>query len=104
MKRAMNRWILYPATLLLVGTAALAQQAAPPAASPDQKNGTGVVPPGVKLVPGMPAAGAARPFNFPQAATKTLANGLRVFVVTDHSEPAVAVRLVTLSAGTTKDP
>ncbi len=48
----------------------------------------------------------ARPtrFNFPQAATKTLANGLRVFVVTDHSEPAVAARLVMLSAGTIKDP
>ena len=52
----------------------------------------------------MPASGAPTHFHFPQAATKTLANGLRVFVVTDHSEPAVAAQLVTLSAGSTKDP
>ncbi len=32
----------------------------------------------------MPAAGAPKAFHFPQAATKTLPNGLRVFVVTDH--------------------
>ncbi len=108
MKRAINRWILLPAALLFVGTTALAQQNPPQASSPsapaDQKNGTGVVPPGVKLVPGMPAAGTSKPFNFPDAATKTLANGLRVFVVTDHSEPAVAARLVVMSAGTIKDP
>ncbi len=108
MKRAIKRWISLQAALLLVGTAAFAQQppqqAAPPSAPQDQKNGTGVVPPGVKLVPEMPAPGAPTHFNFPDTATKTLANGLRVFVVTDHSEPAVAVRLVTLSAGTIKDP
>jgi zinc protease len=108
MKRAIKRWILLPAALVLAGSGALAQQPAPQpsaaAAPADQKNGTGVVPPGVKLVPDMPGAGAPTHFHFPQAATKTLANGLRVFVVTDHSEPAVAARLVTLSAGTTKDP
>ena len=54
--------------------------------------------------PKMPAAGAPKTFHFPQAATKTLPNGLRVFVVTDHSEPAVAARLVILSAGSIKDP
>jgi zinc protease len=108
MKRAIKRWILFPAAFLFVGTAALAQQppqqASPPSVPQDQQNGTGVVPPGVKLVPTMPAPGAPTHFRFPQAATKTLANGLRVFVVTDHSEPAVAVRLVTLSAGSVKDP
>ncbi len=108
MKRTVNRWILLPAIFTFVATAALAQQPAqppsPPSAPQDQKNGTGVVPPGVKLLPGMPAPGAPTHFQFPQAATKTLANGLRVFVVTDHSEPAVAVRLVTLSAGSIKDP
>ena len=58
------------------------------AAAPEQqKNGTGVVPPGVKLAPEMPAPGAPKAFHFPQAATKTLPNGLRVFVVSDH-EPA----------------
>jgi len=52
----------------------------------------------------MPAPGAPRTFEFPKAATKTLPNGLRVFVVTDHREPAVAVRLVILSAGSIQDP
>jgi zinc protease len=108
MKRAIRRWTFFSAAMMLVGTAAFAQQTAPAtqpaAAAQDQKNGTGVVPPGVKLSPEMPASGAPTQFHFPQAATKTLANGLRVFVVTDHSEPAVAARLVTMSAGSTKDP
>jgi zinc protease len=105
MRHSMNRWFLFPAAIMLAATATLAQQTQqPPAASPDQKNGTGIVPPGVKLAPTMPAPGAPTQFKFPSAATKTLANGLRVFVVTDHSEPAVAVRMVTLSAGSTQDP
>jgi len=105
MRHPMNRWFLFPAAILLAATATLAQQTQqPPAASPDQKNGTGMVPAGVKLVPATPAPGAPTQFKFPSAATKTLANGLRVFVVTDHSEPAVAVRMVTLSAGSTQDP
>jgi zinc protease len=117
MRRGIKRWIFLLAAITLTGAAAPArqsaqeQQAAPaPAAAPskeaqaDQKNGTGVVPPGVKLVPEMPAPGAPKKFQFPKAATKTLANGLRVFVVTDHSEPAVAARLVILSAGSIQDP
>ncbi|MGA7623615.1 MAG: pitrilysin family protein [Candidatus Acidiferrales bacterium] len=72
--------------------------------SQEPQKASGVVPPGVKLVPQMPGPGAPRPFNFPKAATKTLPNGLRVFVVTDHSEPAIAARLVILSAGSIKDP
>jgi zinc protease len=77
-----------------------------PASAPaqGQKDGTGVVPPGVKLAPQMPAAGAPHTFHFPQAATKTLPNGLRVFVVTDRGEPAIAARLVILSAAGIKDP
>ncbi len=51
----------------------------------------------------MPPAGAPGKFEFPVAATKTLANGIKIFVVTDHSEPAVAVQMVILSAGSTKD-
>jgi predicted Zn-dependent peptidase len=77
---------------------------AAPTAQQDQKTGTGIVPPGVKLAPEMPGPTASRPFHFPNAATKTLPNGLRVFVVSDTREPAVAVRLVILSAGTIKDP
>lgn len=66
-------------------------------------NGTGVVPPGVKLAPQRPAPAAPKTFHFPDVATKTLPNGLRVFVVHDSSEPAVAVHLVILTAGTIKD-
>jgi zinc protease len=108
MKRAIKRWILLSSAFVFVATAVVAQEpsqpASPPSGAQDEKNGTGVVPSGVKLVPTMPASGPPNHFQFPQAATKTLANGLRVFVVTDHSEPAVAVRLVALSAGSVKDP
>ena len=109
MKRGIIRWILLLAAIALAGAAAMAQQPAPAAGQPkegqaDQKSGTGVVPPGVKLAPEMPAPGASKKFQFPKAATKTLANGLRVFVITDHSEPAVAARLLILSAGTIEDP
>jgi zinc protease len=103
MKRAIKPWIFLVA-LFALATAPLAQQGAQQPAAPAGKNGTGIVPPGVKLVPETPAAGAPRPFHFPLAATKTLPNGLRVFVVTDHSEPAVAARLVILSAGSIRDP
>lgn len=67
-------------------------------------HGTGIVPPGVKLTSQMPPAQPSRPFHFPHAETRTLPNGLRVFVVPDHRQPSVAVRLVLMSAGTTRDP
>ncbi|HEV2224816.1 MAG TPA: pitrilysin family protein, partial [Candidatus Acidoferrales bacterium] len=70
----------------------------------ENQHGTGIVPPGVKLVPEMPAGQPRGVFHFPSAATRTLANGLRVFVVTDHRQPAVAVRLVLMSAGAIHDP
>jgi zinc protease len=98
--------IIAAASMLLVPFASAQQPESPSASSQSsgQKKGTGVVPSGVKLVPEMPAPGAPKPFNFPDASTKTLANGLRVYVVTDHGEPAVAVRLLMTSAGTVKDP
>lgn len=112
MKRVSERLFLLLAAFIFAAAATPAQQTAPAAAPAAQAqaapaahaDGTGIVPPGVKLVPQMPPVGAPRPFEFPAAATKTLSNGLRVFVVTDHSEPAVAVQLVILSAGTIKDP
>jgi zinc protease len=109
MTRATTRLTLLLAAFVLLAAAARPQEPAAehPASdnsSSGQEKGTGVVPPGVKLVPEMPGEGEPKPFHFPQAATKTLANGLRVFVVTDHSEPAVAARLVVMSAGTIKDP
>jgi zinc protease len=75
-----------------------------PSTSQGPQKASGIVPPGVKLSPEMPAPGAPRPFGFPAAATETLPNGLRVFVVTDHREPAVAARLLILSAGSIQDP
>ena len=109
MKRVVLQWIFLFVMTALAAALALAQQQAQapnPPGSPqqDQKNGTGIVPPGVTLIPQMPAPGAPKPFQFPQAATKTLANGLRVFVVSDTRDPAIAARLVLLSAGPIKDP
>jgi zinc protease len=69
-----------------------------------QTGGTGVVPPGTKLQARMPAAAPAKPFRFPTAATRVLANGLRTFVVTDRAQPMVTVQLVILDAGTSADP
>jgi len=93
---------------LLVASAPMAQAQSEPAKSgqqkEEQKHGTGVAPPSVKLAPQMPAGAAARPFHFPQAATRTLANGLRVFVITDHRQPAIAARMVLPSAGAIRDP
>ncbi len=112
MRRNADRtvWVLLASLLFgllaAIAPAAMAQASKPaaPAQAEEKKQGTGVVPPGVKLAPRMPAAGPARPFHFPQAATKTLANGLRVFVITDHRQPAVAARLVLTGAGYTQDP
>jgi len=118
MKRAMSRTnFLIAAALFAAATAALApvaiarpQASAPVSrsetepASQEPQKASGIVPPGVKLAPEMPAPGAPRTFEFPKASTKTLPNGLRVLVVTDHREPAIAARLVILSAGSIQDP
>jgi len=120
MKRVTSRSIfLVAATIFAAATAAIAptaharpQAPAPPvsrsetepASSQEPQKASGIVPPGVKLAPEMPAPGAPQTFEFPKAATKTLPNGLRVFVVSDHREPAVAARLVILSAGSIQDP
>ena len=110
MKRAIKRSIFLFAAMMTAAMAAGAQQSAAVPASrqeepqQEEKKPSGIVPPGVKLAPEMPAAGAPNPFEFPSAASKTLPNGLRVFVVSDHRDPAVAARLVILTAGAIKDP
>ncbi|MGH9496102.1 MAG: hypothetical protein ACRD3B_13975, partial [Candidatus Sulfotelmatobacter sp.] len=76
------------AVLGLAGAAIAQQEATPPTRgeqeksteTPANKNGTGVVPQGVKLESQMPAAGGPKAFHFPKAATKTLPNGLRIYV------------------------
>ncbi len=99
-------WLLAGSLFLALLPRISAQEQKPEAAQQSQakKQGTGVVPPGVRLVPQMPAGAPAKPFRFPKAATKTLSNGLRVFVITDHREPEVAARLLLTSAGTIYDP
>src|SRR3989442_171672 len=57
-----------------------------------------------KLEPKMPAGVPGKPFHFPKPATKALANGLRVFVVSGSKEPSVTVRLVLTAAGSLHDP
>jgi len=109
MKRAIKLSILLFAAMMPAALALRAQQpasvpASRPAESQEEKKPTGIVPPGVKLAPEMPSAGAPNPFEFPSAASKTLPNGLRVFAISDHRDPAVAVRLVILTAGAIKDP
>jgi zinc protease len=113
MRNAMKRWMLLVPVATLAMAALGQQTATPPKAAgttqanpalPEGKGGTGIVPPGVTLVPEMPLPSAPRPFHFPQAATKTLANGLRVIVVSDTGEPAIAAQLVILSAGSVRDP
>lgn len=102
-----RRGIYFALAFIFAAQVAISQQSGGSAVAPaseQQDRGTGIVPPGVKLAPDMPPAGAPKAFHFPQAATKTLANGLRVFVVSDKGEPAVAARLVILSAGTIHDP
>jgi len=90
-----------------VGAAPLAsgqtQQSAPPAKKGSAQSQAPAAPQ-VKLVPQMPAGAAPKPFRFPKAETKTLANGLRVFVVSSQKLPAVSVRLVLTAAGTAHDP
>lgn len=86
------------------GTQALFAQRAQPAPQTPQPA------PAVKLVPEMPAAAPPRPFHFPGAVTRTLPNGLTVFVVQPRNEgeaatePAVSVELLIRDAGSTSDP
>ena len=99
-------WLL-AASLFLALSAGLSAQEQKREAVPQsetKKQGTGVVPPGVRLAQQMPAGAQTKPFKFPHAATKTLPNDLQVFVITDHREPAVAVRLLLATAGTIRDP
>ena len=80
-----------------------AQKPAPPAKkAPAQSQAPATLP--VKLVPQMPAGGPPKPFHFPKAETRTLANGLRVFVVSAHELPVVSARLVLAAGGTVYDP
>ncbi|MBZ5555545.1 MAG: insulinase family protein [Acidobacteriia bacterium] len=94
--------------VLLSAPAAWSQSTDKPPAAPskstEQKKTGEAVPSGVKLVTQMPAPAAATPYRFPKAVTRTLSNGVRVFVISDSRQPLVAVRLVLMSAGSRNDP
>ncbi len=57
-----------------------------------------------KVSASMPKPAPTKPFAFPKAVSKTLPNGLRVFVVSSSEVPAIAVRLVLTGAGSANDP
>jgi len=75
-----------------------------PAANSQAQEKPVAVPAGIKLVEQMPGGAPPRAHKFPQAATRTLANGLRVYVVQNTEQPAVSVRLVLTAAGDVRDP
>ena len=77
---------LTAAGLLLAASSASAQQAQAPA----------------RQTPPSPAP--AREVRFPEFQEKTLSNGLRVVVIEQHEQPAVSVRLLMPTAGTTFEP
>lgn len=108
--RAMRRIVVLP--LFALGCAVL------PGAAQPRPDGAGQAPPtpqvaapGAKLVAEMPPAAPPRPFPFPAAVTRTLPNGLRVFVVSARSggtgapvDPVVSVELQIRNAGAARDP
>ncbi len=109
----MRRQLLFCSTAIfavvlgILVPAALPQAAAKkpaPTKPEEEKQGTGIVPAGVKLVPQMPVGATPRSFRFPKAPPQTLANGLRAFVITDHDQPMVSVELVLMNAGSADDP
>jgi zinc protease len=97
--------------MLLLGSLLMAACSKPPqpqnetaAGGGAQTKGTGVIPEGIKLADQMPAAAAAKPYVFPKAATQTLSNGVRMFVVSDNEQPMVTMQLVLTGAGSVNDP
>jgi zinc protease len=79
-------------------------QTAPPPAATKPASAPAASANSAQLVAQMPGAEPSKPYHFPPVATKTLANGLRVFVVTSPSEPAVGIQLLLTSAGSVNDP
>lgn len=68
------------------------------------EKGSGKVPEGVRLEAQMPAPAQPRPFDFPRPATRVLKNGLEVFVISSHRQPAVTITLLIPAAGSFFDP
>ena len=79
-------------------------QTAPPQAAPKPPAAAAAPANTAQLVAQMPGAEPSKPYHFPPVATKTLANGLRVFVVTSSEEPSIGVQLLLTGAGSVNDP
>lgn len=60
--------------------------------------------PAAKVKAQPPAPAAPRAYEFPKAASKTLANGLKVFVVEDHRLPLVSASLEVLAGNAYVEP
>jgi zinc protease len=98
--QALRHILRFSAAFTVAATLALSAfaQTPPPASAPARQS----APP--QLVPQMPGPTPAKPYHFPPVASKTLANGVRVFVISSPGMPAVTARLVITSAGTVNDP
>jgi zinc protease len=98
--KAVRNILRITAAFTVAATLALSAfaQTPPPASAPARQS----APP--TLVAQMPGPTPAKPYHFPPVASKTLANGLRVFVVSSPGMPVVTARLVITSAGTVNDP
>ncbi len=94
--------------IFFAGAVGIAAQQPPAAAATSQSNSANVQTPVTQLVSQMPPLAPPRPFHFPDVATKTLSNGLRVFVVSETSSPTaqpdVSVELLLPQAGSVADP
>lgn len=88
--------ILIPALLSAVVSAQTAQPTQPPKVNP-----LAVAKPAPPAKPKMtpPAPTAPRPYEFPKVASKTLPNGLKVFVVEDHRLPLLSASLQIIAGG-----
>src|SRR3990170_1636000 len=107
--RVMSRARIAPFVLALLALSCTGW----PAAAQSRPDGAQQAPaaPGVKLVEEMPPPAPPRPFPFPASVTRTLPNGLRVFVVSARDrgadspvDPAVSVELLIRNAGAARDP
>jgi zinc protease len=88
----------------LLAAAAAAQTAPGQVGKPSSATQAQQQGPAAQLVPQMPAPGPAKIYKFPPVSTKTLANGMKVFVVYSGAMPAVSVHLILPSAGSLNDP
>ena len=109
--RVMSRARIAPFVLALLALSCTGWPAAAQYGPDGAQEAPQAAAPGVKLVEEMPPPAPPRPFPFPASVTRTLPNGLRVFVVSARDrgadspvDPAVSVELQIRNAGAARDP